>query len=218
MIHTGPYRTVLEEVFGDVLITDPPYTERCHSGQSAVRGKIGYSPWTIEDYHLLLWWAEKHVRGWWVIMTDHCAWRWIDDWMREDHHCERFAFAPVPIVTPGSTCRFNADGPASWTVYAHVSRPRTKTWSAWRALPGAYITSAPDDARILGEKSLDLMINLVHDYSDQNMTIIDPCCGTGTTLQAARILGRTGIGAEMDARTAAIATSRLKEAFTPAFL
>jgi len=221
MILPGPYERVLSDVFADVMITDPPYTEKTHNGQSAQRKALPYAPWSMEYYHSLLWWAEKHVRGWWVIITDHIAWRWIDDWMapcKERGIEPRYAFAPIPIVVPGCTCRFQADGPASWAVFAHVSRPATRAWSQWRALPGAYITDAPEEPILLGEKSLSLMLSLVRDYSREGMTVVDPCCGTGKTIRAARILGRDGIGAEIDPQMAKIAQMRLEEAFTPEFV
>ncbi len=43
-----------------------------------------------------------------------------------------------------------------------------------------------------------LLDALVRDYSDPGMTIVDPCAGWGSTLVAARNVGRNAIGAEMD--------------------
>jgi 23S rRNA G2445 N2-methylase RlmL len=131
MIHTGSYLGVLTEHY-DVMITDPPYSSRCHDGQSTRRGEIEYQCWSLDQYTELCYWAHHHVSGWWVIITDHVSWHEVD--IRARAH-GRYCFAPVPIVTPGLTVRLAGDGPASWAVYAHVSRPTAKDWAAWRSLP-----------------------------------------------------------------------------------
>jgi len=59
------------------------------------------------------------------------------------------------------------------------------------------------------EKPLDLMLALVSDYSDPGETVFDPCAGSGTTLLAARLLGREAFGLERDAAAHAYALTRL---------
>jgi site-specific DNA-methyltransferase (adenine-specific) len=58
------------------------------------------------------------------------------------------------------------------------------------------------------EKPLDLMLALVSDYSEPGETVFDPCAGMGTTLLAARLLGREAFGLELTAAVAEAADLR----------
>ncbi len=59
------------------------------------------------------------------------------------------------------------------------------------------------------QKPLRLMEQLVRDFSNRGESILDPFAGSGTTLVAARGLGRTALGMEAEPRWAATAIERL---------
>lgn len=61
------------------------------------------------------------------------------------------------------------------------------------------------------EKSLPLTCYLVKTYSAENQTILDPFAGSGTTLLAAKQLGRKAIGIEISREYCDIAIERLKQ-------
>jgi site-specific DNA-methyltransferase (adenine-specific) len=63
----------------------------------------------------------------------------------------------------------------------------------------------------MGGKPTLLMCGLVSDYSREAETILDPFCGSGTTLVAAKKLGRHFLGFEISADYCAIARRRLDE-------
>lgn len=65
------------------------------------------------------------------------------------------------------------------------------------------------------QKPLDLMLALVSDFSTLNAIILDPFAGSGTTLVAAKQLGRKYIGIEIEPKYVAICKERLKQEQLP---
>lgn len=63
-------------------------------------------------------------------------------------------------------------------------------------------------------KPLDLMLRIVSYFSDPGDVVLDPCAGRGTTLLAASLLGRFGLGFECDPAEAARAQARLASALS----
>ncbi len=48
------------------------------------------------------------------------------------------------------------------------------------------------------QKPVNLLKKLIETFTDPGDVVIDPCCGSGTTLRAARELGRSSYGFEID--------------------
>jgi hypothetical protein len=214
----GDWREALADIECDALICDPPYSARTHSGQ--VIEPIRYAPWSPDDVAAFVdHWAPR-VRGWFCAMTSHDLSPHYESALARHG---RYVFAPLPCVQRGMTFRVSGDGPSSWTCWLIVSRPRSRPFSEWGTLPGAYIGNARDatdrtarsDRPILGGKPLWLMRAIVRDYSMPGDLVCDPTAGYGTTLLAAAIDGRRSIGAEIDPQTHAAATDRIARGYTP---
>lgn len=60
-------------------------------------------------------------------------------------------------------------------------------------------------------KPLRLMKKLIRHWSNQDGTILDPFMGSGTTLRAAKDLGRKAIGIEIEERYCEIAAKRMAQ-------
>ena len=205
----------------DAVITDPPYSERCHAGHDvgaakardgSERKELGYSALTLDDVRHL---AEDYARvcdGWIVWMTD------SDLALAVRTHLEnagRYAFAPLPFFQPGRAVRLSGDGPSSWTDWIVVAR--TKTQMRWGTLPGGYLAcSGWNDKALMGGKPTLLMKALVSDYSRPGETVLDTHMGAGTTGVAAVQLGRKFIGIEINARHFDIACRRIDDAYRQA--
>ncbi len=48
------------------------------------------------------------------------------------------------------------------------------------------------------QKPIKLLKRLIETFTDEGDVVIDPCCGSGTTLRASRELGRSSFGFEID--------------------
>lgn len=59
------------------------------------------------------------------------------------------------------------------------------------------------------QKPIDLMRYLIRTYTNPGDIILDPCCGSGTTLLAARMEGRGFIGIEKEERYVEVTRNRL---------
>mgnify|MGYP002777695934 CR=1 FL=1 len=59
------------------------------------------------------------------------------------------------------------------------------------------------------QKPLALLELLVNACAPSGGTVLDPCCGSGTTLVAARRLGRSALGCDVSAAAVRLTTSRL---------
>lgn len=201
----------------DHIVSDPPYGARTHSGQRHGRRGVGYKDgWvsskgldydhlTPDDVAALGAQFRRVARKWVLVMTSHDL---VPHW---ESALGGYTFAPVPIVLPGMNVRLAGDGPSSWCVWLVVNRPiglkdGTK--------PGAYVGSpgaGPEraDNPVKGHKPLWLMEGILGDYSRPGDVICDPCLGSGTTLVAAKRMGRRGVGWERNPDNHAAAVQRL---------
>ena len=225
MIHLGTWQNAAWPEQVDCIITDPPYSERTHSGNNGGRRvanrktaaghvttncrEIDYPALTPEQAHE--WgreWAAR-ARSWVAVLTDS---ELMHAWQSGFKAAGMTTFAPVPCVIIGMTCRLSGDGPSSWAVYLMVAR--AKSASKWGTLPGAYVAN-PENGNFrahdrIGGKPLPLMQQIVRDYSRPGMLVADPCAGHATTLVAALQAGRRVWGAECDPAAHAAAVARLE--------
>ncbi len=224
----------------DLLIVDAPYSERTHSGHNTgaqvgdraakyasgryavgekalrsgkgTRRQLNYDCWSKGDVDAFVDLWSPLARGWFVSLTDHILYSaWEEALRRHD----RIVFSPLACVEPGSRVRMPGDGPAQWSCWACVARP--KGMSKWGALPGAYVVPPGFGERgdtlrerVVGAKPLWLMERLISHYSRPGDLIVDPCCGGGTSLLAAQRTGRRAIGGDAFRDHAELAAERIK--------
>lgn len=221
-LRLGRWQDALADVDAcDAVILDAPYSAATHEGHdSGTRSdgshvgprkntrSINYAPWGPSDVLELVEHWSPRCRGWMVSITDH---RLAESWASAMSWAGRYVFPPIPLVEIGSRCRLRGDGPSSWTCWIVVGRPRTREMMKWGTLRGAYVASGAGDRVVMGGKSLDVMREIVGDYSRPGDLVIDPCAGGATTLLAARLEGRRAIGAELDPDHWRIGCDRLRE-------
>jgi hypothetical protein len=201
----------------DAVITDPPYSERCHashdSGASeardgAIRSSLGYAALSLRDVEVL---ADAYAAistGWVVWMTDSDLAVCIRNALSARG---LYSFAPLPFYQAGRSVRLSGDGPSSWTDWIVVAR--TKTNRKWGTLPGGYIAGPGwNDKARMGGKPTKLMESLVLDYTRPGQLVLDSHMGAGTTGVAAINAGRRFIGCEIDKAAFDIACARIEQA------
>lgn len=201
----------------DAVITDPPYSDRCHKGHDSGasesrdgsnRSGLGYSSLSLQNVDLLAQIYAKVCSGWIVWMTDSDLALAVRTSL-EKHG--RYAFAPLPFYQSGRSVRLTGDGPSSWTDWIIVAR--TKAQNKWGTLPGGYIAGPGwNDKQRMGGKPTLLMDALVSDYSRPNQIVLDTHMGAGTTGVACMRQGRRFIGCEIDPKAFDIACKRIEDA------
>ena len=113
--------------------------------------------------------------------------------MTGDRPC--VGFEPCTICHAQGPMRWNGGGhPAVWTFYIAAGASR------------------PDHPC---PKPEALMLTLVEQFTDQGEVILDPFMGSGTTLVAAKRLGRRAIGIELKEKYCEIAAKRLQQEALP---
>lgn len=189
----------------DAVFCDPPYSERVHAAHRAndwhgVKD-LGYG--AIVPAQCAAFSSAWHAvtRGWIVVFCDHGL---APAWEHALEATGRYVFSPLAYVVRGSRIRLAGDGPSQWSTWIIVARPRCAPYSRWGTLPGAYVEPLGFDDRargaaagpVRGSKSTWIMERLVEDYSRPGDLIVDPCCGSGTTLIAAESARRRWIGGD----------------------
>jgi len=201
----------------DAVITDPPYSDRCHRGHDAgaaprrdgaERSRLGYASLSIEDVRYFAGAFAKATHGWIVWMTNSDLAIAVRTALEAEG---RYAFAPLPYFHPGRSVRLSGDGPSSWTDWIVVAR--TKAQIKWGTLPGGYVAGPGwNDKDRMGGKPTALMDRLVCDYSRPGQTVLDTHMGAGTTGVSAVRNGRRFIGCEIDPEAFDIACRRIENA------
>lgn len=219
----------------DAVICDPPYGARTHEGhfsgcsdevdqsltrqgyddKRSRRRPLNYAAWMPSDVRAFVTSWVPRCRGWFVAFTSHDL---VPAYVDALDGAGRYAFAPLPFVEPGKCARLNGDGPASWTCWIVVARPRNREFASWGSLDGAYVFpkgTVEQVREVVGGKPLGLMRAVVRDYSRPGDLVCDPFVGSGTTLLAAVMEGRRAIGAEEKPEHYEIARKRLARGYTP---
>lgn len=201
----------------DHIITDPPYSDRTHSGHDAgarsgrdgvERADLGYGALSIDGAKSLAEVFTITTDGWVVWMTDHTLAPTIAAKLES---LGRYVFAPLPYFHAGRSVRLAGDGPSSWTDWLVVSR--TSALHRWGTLRGGYVAGPGwDDKERMGGKSTRLMQLVVSDYSRAGELVCDPFMGAGTTGVACAKEGRDFIGIEIDPDAFDIACRRIEQA------
>ncbi len=213
-IYLGDCREILPQIERvDHVITDPPYDTKTHDGARygfrETSSKIPFAPLDVAWAVPLLLGAAN---GWVVAFCalemfgayrDAADRRWVRSgfWRRVNGVPQFTGDRPgqpgegLAIMHAGGVKkRWNGSGSHAFWEYPIVSN-------------GPHPTTKPEL----------LMCELVSQFTDEGELILDPFMGSGTTLVAAKRLGRRAIGIELNEDYCKVAVSRLRQRALPMF-
>ena len=214
-IYHGDCREILPEIPAgsvDLVLTDPPYGEITHKG---ARGGVGDT--TLVDFASITAQMISDVMAitpasrWWISFME---WRHVA--ALESSPPAGWDFVRFGIwVKPNGAPQFTGDRPATgWEAIGMFHRSGvSKRWNGG-GRHGVWI-----EPKISGthptQKPATLVAELAALFSDSGDLILDPFMGSGTTLVAAKQLGRRAIGIEIEEKYCAIAVKRLAQEVLP---
>lgn len=222
VIYNAHWRDVYPLLAGQkaaAIITDPPFSETTHKNAMTNKGGdvggkqgLGFAFITFAELFAMLTASAGLCDRWFVANMD---WRHIvqleagdgpDSW-------EFIRFGvwlktnPMPQVS--------GDRPANgWDGIAYLHRPGKKQWNGG-GQHGNYVGPVITDGSHATPKPLPMVRQFVERFTNPGDLILDPFMGSGTTLRAAKDLGRRAIGIDIDRAACAVAAERLRQDVLP---
>ena len=226
-IYHGDCRMFLPQLSPvDHVLTDPPYSEHVHGksmrGADGWKGDIsetrdlGFDALTPQLLGRVARWCSWNVRRWVGVFSDvESTHLWREALAVEEMEYVRTAF----WHKVGGAPQFTGDRPAVACEAITLCHPQgRKRWNGG-GKAGIYSVpivlnrgaSATEYRCHTTQKPEELMAQLVADFSDLGELILDPFMGSGTTLVAAKRLGRKAIGIELNEQYCETAAQRLRQ-------
>lgn len=198
----------------DVVITDPPYGDHVHANTTSIGSNGQGSQHRDLQFEAMTPELRAHVSR-----LSAAARRWTAAFSDvESTHLWRDALTgaglqyirTVPWIRWAQP-QLSGDRPPTGCEMVTIVHPKgRKRWNGSGGLTHFSAGPVRTKGKHPTEKPLDLMLTLVSALSDPGETVLDPFAGFGTTLQAARLLGRCGVGIERNPEWARIAAQRIR--------
>jgi len=199
----------------DHVMTDPPYSGDTHAG--ARTGSVQQNGVLVDfpsiDAGTLTRTLELVRLKRWAILT--CDWQHVLPLKERPPVGWRFVRHGAWIKRNG-TPQFSGDRPAQgWEAVAilHGGVSGRMRWNGG-GLPAVWMHNKLASDHPTG-KPESLLREWITQFTDPEDLILDPFMGSGTTLVAAKRLGRRAIGIEIEERYCAIAVRRLAQEALP---
>lgn len=229
-IYHGDSAAVMDSLLKvDHVITDPPYSEHTHAKQWIGAALTDDGRKRVSTAHKELGFAflSDAVRDNFCAESKRLAARWTIAFSDlEGVWLWRQAFAKFMLdyvraciwdKVDGAP-QFTGDRPAAGAeAFVCAHRPGKKRWNGggsrnvFRHAVNGERGAKPHPST----KPEPLMIEIVALFTDHGETILDPFMGSGTTLVAAKRLGRKAIGVELEEKYCEIAAKRLQQGALP---
>lgn len=215
-IYHGDCRDVLPTLPKvDLVLTDPPYSMQHVDGGGFAAATAFYRDGKLKgmDSFALSDFAESLVVASDQIVAFHSR-----DSIREwaDFCAERFGKYDLHVWHKTNAIPFTHNTWKSDLEYIAVGWRKKNHQPAVQAMKSkAWVSPLCNDSLHPTCKPIPLLAKYIAVLTDDSSTVLDPFMGSGTTLRAAKDLGRKAIGIEIEERYCEIAAKRLaQEVFT----
>lgn len=227
-IYHGDCREVLASVVttADVVLTDPPYDEQAHAGARTLSKEARAAASTgqrriVASAAIDIAFAALHD-----VQYTANLWRWAARWCAVFCSLEMLgAYREVAGEAwvrggfwrrPDGAPQITGDRPGQpGEAIAILHRPGKKRWNRGGHHAFWECGVERENRHHPTQKPERLMEMLVSDFTDQREIVLDPFMGSGTTLAAAKRLGRYAIGIELEEKYCEIAALRLSQEALP---
>jgi site-specific DNA-methyltransferase (adenine-specific) len=198
----------------DHVITDPPYSEHTH--RNGRRGDktdvsrtrdLGFSSLSDDLRRQCAEEFSRVARRWVLVFCDdRLVGPWIDDLENAGLEFVRLGL----WIKQGAAPQFTGDRPSQGheaILVAH--KPGRKRWNGGGSTAIWTVPIVGGTRYHTTQKPLALMTAMLRDFTEPGDLVLDPFAGSGTTLVAAKCLGRSAMGIELDAHYARVAQRRV---------
>ncbi len=200
-IYHGDCRDIFQRAMADLLVTDPPYGISYSSGQIGAfrdKGISGDTDTSLRDWVVRSWDGPAAVFGTWKRPRPEGV-RALLTWDKGDG--VGMGDLALPWRPNTEEIYIIGDG---WRGHRGSSVIRDTSVVSWTGNGRGPRRLHPT------EKPIPLLRSLIEKAPD-HPTVVDPFMGSGTTLRAAKDLGRKAIGIEIEERYCEIAVKRLAQ-------
>lgn len=203
----------MEDSSVDCVITDPPYTGYVHKNSKSNRSGNGISEIDFDSFN------DEQLR----IAFDEfgrVTRRWVVSTLAFEHSYSFQENAPVGLrlmrigvwVKNNPMPQISADRPGhGWESIAYLHKADVKSEWNGGGSHGNYVSNLATPTGHPTPKPVKMFSSFVERFTNPGDLILDPFTGGGTTLLAARNLGRKAIGCELDEKYCEITAQRLSQ-------
>lgn len=201
-IYCGDCREILPGIEADVMVTDPPYGISYSSGYEGAlpRSVVGDGDTALRDWALAAWSPGP--------MACFAAWHQRPPWrprgclVWDKGDAAGMGDLDLPWRPNFELVWIFGHG---WAGYRGSSVLRGRTIPTWNSGPARRVHPT--------EKPMDVLTQIIE--KAPLGAVLDPFMGSGTTLVAAKLLGRRAIGIEIEERYCEVAVQRLAQGVLP---
>jgi len=215
-LYHGDCRDIAESTThtADLLLTDPPYGMAFVSGWTAAKATVKSDG--VRQGVRVVRTALNALEGWYspdMHALVFCHWEsWPDFY---DHLCHLFTMRNALVWSKGGGGMgdLRHEYAKDYEIILFGARSRERELAGKRA--GAVLHGhkrVPASRRSLPfEKPVSLLAELIERHSLPGQLVLDPFAGSGSTLEAAKSLGRRAVGVELDEERCEITAKRLEQ-------